>query len=347
MKTGAGGTTECGVSHRATENERVNHEGHDGHGYERGIWVTDQPTTGNPKSKIQNPVRVTANSEERMMRGANRVILAAAGLAVAAGCSQRSHVVKAYEGIEVGQTTRAQVDRLLPDGPVRPGQVETFVGRNGDRHVRLRYSHNAPQGVVMAKHLFTATERKGERYRTLTLRREGVVRPKDPRPYRRAVRDKDIDPLIDLLAPKAGTLTAVLNETPYVNPEFGSVVSIRDEFRPDAPDPPAGQRHLPEVFIYTQRGRIDDFDQSHRGFGRWTLLTSTGDWHSAFFVPGQVYPGSHAYRSAAVDGSGFLTFSFHFENYGETVDTIVAVKEDPTGTFHVRYETTAVLVRKP
>jgi hypothetical protein len=268
------------------------------------------------------------------MRGMKRLSLMAAVLAMA-GCAQRSQFFRTYERTVVGQTTRADVDRLFPEGPVRAGLIETFMAPSGDPYVRLRYAGQPPRGVVVAKHFLRHSDRSGPRHRTLRLSRLGVVQPEQPARYRRAIEAREIDPLIDLLAPTAGTLRAVLNETPYVKPEFSSVVSIRDEFRPEAPDPPPGQRHLPEVH------------QSHLGFGRWALLTSTGDLYSTFFVPGRIYPGSHSYKRAFVDEDGFLTFLFHFENYGETVDTIVAVKEDPAGTFHVRYETTAVLVREP
>lgn len=278
------------------------------------------------------------------------MLKALAGVAAAAlaGCaSQAAQFRTAYEQIEVGRTIRAEVDRLFPDGPVRPDLVETFVAGRGDPYMRLAYTHNAPQGVVISKHLLAWRDQVGKRQRTLTLEREGVVQPEEPARYRAALRARNIDPLIDLLAPDAGTLTSVLNETPLVRPEYGKVVSIRDEFRPDVPDPPPGERHLPSVYLYTRRGQMPDFNEAHLGFGRWTLLTKRGDLHSAFFVPGRIFPGSGSYQRAFVDDQGYLTFAFHFQNYGETVNTLVAVKEDPPGTFLIRYTTVAEFVRHP
>ena len=283
------------------------------------------------------------------MRHAARLAGLTAAIALAAGCTgqRRAAFFDAYDKIIVGVTPRSAVDGLLEQEPVRPGKEEVFVSPEGDPYIRLEYTHDAPQGLVIAKHLLSYTDRVGLDTRTLKLRRVGVIRPDKPARYRLAIRARQIDPLIDLLAPGAGTLSSVLNETPLVHPKFTKVVSIRDEFRPEVPPPPEDQRHLPEVYLYTRRGRIPDFHESHRGFGRWTLLTRTGELHSAFFVPGRIYPGSRSYRRVYADADGYLTFEYHFKNYGETVDTTVAVKEQPRGTFHVRYETTADFVRRP
>ena len=280
------------------------------------------------------------------MRARTAAIVAAAVLA-AAGCAQENGLVKTYRQIQVGTTTRRQVDRILGKEPVRPGAVEVFTAPEGDDYLRLRYARDAADGVVVEKHLFSWSDRKGDLYRHIALRRLGEVRPKDPAPYRRAIGRKDITPLIDLLAPEAATLAALLIETPYARPEFGTLVTIRAEFLPEPPPPPEGQRHLPETFVFTRRRSVDDFDQSHRGFGRFSLLTASGETFSVFFVPALIFPGSRSYSEATIDKAGWLTFRYHFENYGEKVDTLVAVKEEPAGVFRVRYETEAALLLRP
>jgi hypothetical protein len=281
------------------------------------------------------------------MRNAARLGVALAALAALTGCARHSVLQDAYDRIVVGTTTRAQVDALLPAGPVRVGQKETFVSPEADLYLRLAYSTDSPQGVVRQKHLFGYTDRTGWDYRTLTLTRHGLVQPEDPKVYEQALREKQIDPLIDLLAPGAGTLAEVLSQTPLAAPGLGGVVRVRDEARPDEPPPPPGERHLPQVFLYNRSGQMPDFHSSALGFGRWTLLTPRGEIHSAFFVPGQIYRGSHAHDRVFVDDRGFLTFAYRFENYAETVDTLVAVKQVAPGFFEVRYDTTARLVLRP